>query len=337
MNKLKVSKFSLFMVVSSLLFFLLIIISLLVGRYSVSPNDAFSVISSKILGNPTEGLNTTVVWEIRLPRLILASFVGAGLAASGAAFQGCFYNPLVSPDILGVSSGAGFGASLGILLTGLSTGLTGVLAFSFGLLSVFLSWLVSRLRRSGDMLSLVLAGVIVSAVFSALMSLVKLVADVESQLPAITFWLMGSFAGATLETLKIVVVPISLGLLILIILRWRINLLTLGDEEAKSLGISPGKIRFIVIISATIITATSVMASGIVGWVGLIVPNLCRILVGADYRKLLPASCIIGAIFMLIVDFMARSVTAAEIPIGILTALIGAPFFAIVYIRGGRE
>ncbi len=336
MAERKIDKFILFMIFSLSIILCLIFLSLFVGRFYVSPNEVISVLTSKLLSSSVEEISTTVVWEIRFPRLLLAILVGAGLAASGAAFQGCFYNPLVSPDILGVSSGAGFGASLGILLTGVSTGVTSILAFAFGLVSVLLSWILSKMRKGAEMLSLVLSGIIVSAVFNALISLVKLVADTDSLLPAITFWLMGSFSGATIETIKYVAIPIILGIIALLFLRWRINLLTLGDEEAKSLGTNPGRIRLAVIISATVITATSVMAAGVIGWVGLIVPNLCRMIVGDDYRRLLPASCVVGAIFMLIVDLVARSLTAAEIPIGILTALIGAPFFALVYIRGGK-
>jgi iron complex transport system permease protein len=280
-------------------------------------------------------VENTVVWHIRIPRVLLAVLAGAGLSAAGASFQGCFHNPLVSPDILGVSAGAGFGAALGILLTSGVTGVTAVMSFAFGLTSVALSWLLSRIKKESTILSLVLSGIIVSAVFNALISLIKFVADTDSELPAITYWLMGSFANTTFKELETVFLPIVAGTIILLALRWHINVLTLGDEEAETLGINPVRIRMVIIAAATIITAATVMVTGIIGWVGLIIPNMCRMLVGADYKYLMPAACLFGAIFMLFVDFIARVITAAEIPIGILTALIGAPFFAVVYKRTG--
>ena len=272
-----------------------------------------------------------------MPRILLAMLAGAGLSVSGAAFQGCFHNPLVSPDMLGVSAGAGFGAALGILLTNETGAFTAGLSFAMGLSSVFLSWFLSRIRKDGGTLSLVLAGVIVSAVFNALISFVKLVADTDSQLPAITFWLMGSLNGTTFRVLASAVVPIAVGIGLLLAMRWQINILTLGDDEARSLGINPVRVRMLVIFCATVITAATVMVAGIIGWVGLIVPNLCRMLVGADHRKMMPVCCVTGAAFLLAVDLLARSATAMEIPLGILTALIGAPFFALVYKKGDGE
>lgn len=309
--------------------FIIGVISLLLGRYPVQPTEVVHI----LLGQAQDTTAHTVVWDIRFPRLLLAIIVGAGLSASGAAFQGCFHNPLVSPNILGVSSGAGFGAAIGILLTSDVFGITPVLTFGFGLVSVFLSWSLSRIKRESTVLSLVLSGIIVSAVFNALISLIKFVADTESQLPAITYWLMGSLANTSLGDLKLIFIPISLGIFILLALRWHINILTLGDEEAEALGVNPVKIRVIIIIASTIITAFGVMMTGIIGWVGLIIPNMCRMLVGSDYRYLMPATCFTGAGFMILVDLIARVLTPAEIPIGILTAIIGAPFFALIYIK----
>ena len=238
---------------------------------------------------------------------------------------------------MGVSAGAGFGAALGILLTSGVTTVTTTLAFTLGVTSVLLSWLFSRIQRTGGVLSLVLSGMVVSSVFQALISLIKLVADTDSQLPAITFWLMGSFSNTTFNQLRLVATCIVLGTGILLGMRWHINLLTLGDSEARGLGINPVRIRLIVIAAATMISAAAVMAAGIIGWVGLIMPNVCRMVVGADYRRLLPASCLAGAIFMISVDFVSRYLTAAEIPIGILTAIIGAPFFFIVLQRTRQD
>lgn len=297
----------------------------------MEPEQVLKILWESLWGNSENSVYKTVVWDIRLPRVLLVMLVGSGLSASGAAFQGCFHNPLVSPDILGVSAGAGFGAALGILLTSGVNGLTAGMALGFGLFSVVLSWTLAKLKSEATILSLVLSGIIVSAVFNALISLVKFVADTDSQLPAITFWLMGSFSNTTFEDLGKVFAPIAFGIGILVLIRWRINVLTLGDEEAEALGINPGKARLIIVAAVTMITASSVMVAGIVGWVGLIIPNLSRMLVGADYKHLLPASCLLGAVFLALVDFTARVLTPSEIPIGILTALIGAPFFALVY------
>ena len=321
--------FTLLLVVLLILAF----VSLFLGRYYVEPQRVLGVIWSNIFGHPEKSVCNTVVWDIRLPRVILVMLVGAGLSASGASLQGCFHNPLVSPDVLGVSAGAGFGAALGILLTSGVNGLTAIMAFGFGLLSVIISWFLSKVKRESTILSLVLSGIIVSAVFNALISLVKFVADTDSQLPAITFWLMGSFSNTTFEDLGKVFLPIIIGIVVLLAIRWRINVLTLGDEEAEALGINPASTRMIIIAATTIITASSVMVAGIIGWVGLIIPNLCRMIVGADYKYLMPASCLCGATFLIVVDFTGRVLTASEIPIGILTALIGAPFFALVYKR----
>lgn len=309
-------------------------VSLFLGRFTVPPQEVIGILLSKLLGRAEDSVNLAVVWDIRMPRILLAMLVGSGLSISGASFQGCFHNPLVSPDMLGVSAGAGFGAALGILLTNETNAVTGVFSFCVGLFSVFLSWFFSRIRKDSGTLSLVLAGVIVSSIFNALISLTKLVADTDSQLPAITFWLMGSLNGTTFRTFWIAFFPVAAGTALLLALRWRINVLTLGDDEASSLGVNPTRVRMLVVVSATVVTAATVMVGGIIGWVGLIVPNLCRMMVGSDHRRLLPASCIVGAVFLLAVDLLARSATAAEIPLGILTALIGAPFFALVYKRG---
>lgn len=307
-------------------------VSLFVGRYIISPYEVSGILLDGLRGEAGDGMEYSVVWNLRLPRTLLNCFVGAGLAVAGGAFQGIFRNPLVSPDVLGVSSGAAFGAALGILLSGMNH-LATVMALLFGIASVFMTYTLSKLRGESSTLSLVLSGMIISAVFSALISLIKYVADPYDKLPAITYWLMGSFASASYSNLQMAGIPIFLGTVVLLLLRWRINILSLGDEDAYSLGVNPVKTRRVIIIMATLITASCVTVTGVIGWVGLVIPHICRMLIGVDHMKLLPVSCVIGAAFMIIVDLIARTVTAAEIPIGILTALVGAPFFALLFKR----
>lgn len=307
-------------------------VSLFVGRYIISPYEVSGILLDGLLGEAGDGMAYSVVWNLRVPRTLLNCFVGAGLAVAGAAFQGIFRNPLVSPDVLGVSSGAAFGAALGILLSGMNH-LATVMALLFGIASVFMTYTLSKLRGESSTLSLVLSGMIISAVFSALISLIKYVADPYDKLPAITYWLMGSFASASYSNLQLAGIPIFLGTVVLLLLRWRINILSLGDEDAYSLGVNPVKTRRVIIIMATLITASCVTVTGVIGWVGLVIPHICRMLIGVDHMKLLPVSCVVGAAFMIIVDLIARTVTAAEIPIGILTALVGAPFFALLFKR----
>lgn len=307
-------------------------VSLFVGRYIISPYEVSGILLDGLLGEAGDGMEYSVVWNLRLPRTLLNCFVGAGLAVAGGAFQGIFRNPLVSPDVLGVSSGAAFGAALGILLSGMNH-LATVMALLFGIVSVFMTYTLSKLRGESSTLSLVLSGMIISAVFSALISLIKYVADPYDKLPAITYWLMGSFASASYSNLQLAGIPIFLGTVVLLLLRWRINILSLGDEDAYSLGVNPVKTRRVIIIMATLITASCVTVTGVIGWVGLVIPHICRMLIGVDHMKLLPVSCVVGAAFMIIVDLIARTVTAAEIPIGILTALVGAPFFALLFKR----
>lgn len=307
-------------------------VSLFVGRYIISPYEVSGILLDGLLGEAGDGMEYSVVWNLRLPRTLLNCFVGAGLTVAGGAFQGIFRNPLVSPDVLGVSSGAAFGAALGILLSGMNH-LATVMALLFGIASVFMTYTLSKLRGESSTLSLVLSGMIISAVFSALISLIKYVADPYDKLPAITYWLMGSFASASYSNLQMAGIPIFLGTVVLLLLRWRINILSLGDEDAYSLGVNPVKTRRVIIIMATLITASCVTVTGVIGWVGLVIPHICRMLIGVDHMKLLPVSCVVGAAFMIIVDLIARTATAAEIPIGILTALVGAPFFALLFKR----
>ncbi|WP_027625959.1 FecCD family ABC transporter permease [Clostridium lundense] len=303
-------------------------ISLFLGRFLISPLvviKTFGEIISQI-NCSSNSIETSVIANIRLPRTILSMLVGAGLSISGATFQGIFKNPLVSPDILGVNAGAAFGAVLAILFCGLNSNVT-FYAILFGIISVCITYMLSKNKESGPVLSLVLSGIIVSSVFSSLISLIKYVADPYDKLPTITYWLMGSFSKCSYDDLKFIFLPITVSIILLLMMRWRINILSLGDEEAHSLGIDPKKIRLIIIALVTIITACSVTIAGIIGWVGLVIPHISRIMFGVDHSRLLPVSCIIGAIFLTLVDIIARTATSVEIPIGILTALIGAPFF----------
>jgi iron complex transport system permease protein len=269
---------------------------------------------------------STIVWDIRLPRAILGAMVGGCLAVSGAAFQGLFRNPLVSSGILGVSSGAGFGAALAILLFS-STAPIYIFAFVFGGLAVLLSYLIGKVYNTTPTVMLVLGGVIVSSVFSALISFAKYVADPTEELPAIVFWLMGSLATARYRDIAIAGIPMAIGVIGLIAIRWRINVLSMGDKEAHSLGINTSLNKGIVIACATLATAGAVCVSGVIGWVGLVMPHIGRMLVGNDNRVLIPASLSLGACLLVLVDLLGRMITGSEIPLGILTALVGGPFF----------
>lgn len=271
-------------------------------------------------------------FNTRLPRIALALLVGCCLSAAGAAFQGTFQNPLVSPDILGASQGAALGAAIAILL-GLSSVGISLAAFAFAIATVFLVMLISSRAKGNHMLVVVLAGIMVSSLFSACVSYTKLIADPANKLPEITYWLMGSLTGAKTADLKLVALPMAAGLAALFLLRWRINILTMGDDEASTMGVNARRLRIVVMFAATLVTASSVAVSGMIGWVGLVIPHLCRMLVGCDYRKLLPASMLMGASFLLIVDDVSRLALTAEIPIGILTAFIGAPFFLYLITR----
>ena len=316
---------------------ILFVVSLFVGRYEVPPSHVIQLLAAPLVNmlpgevvhiSPTwTAAEQNVVYLIRLPRVIAAMLVGAGLAIAGAAYQGLFKNPLVSPDILGVSSGAGLGAALSILLSAGSF-MIQLSAFCFGILAVSITYLLSRFYRTTPTLILVLSGIIVGAFFTALISLTKFLADPYEKLPAITFWLMGSLASVRYTDILLIAPPLLVAAAILILIRWRINLLAVGDDEARALGIDTKRMSQIIILCSTLITAGAVCIAGIVGWVGLVVPHLGRMLVGPDYRRLMPVAILLGASYMLIIDDIARNLTNAEIPLGILTAIIGAPFFA---------
>ena len=323
--------------ISIILLVLVSFVSLFLGRYSLTPLEVFRIINEKITGVITNKTAYKVVWDIRIPRVILNILVGAGLAASGAAFQGIFQNRLVSPDILGVSNGAGFGVALAMLLGSTLPFGVAPMAFVGGIVSVLITYSISKIKKDQSTLALVLSGIVVASFFSALISLIKLVADTESVLPSITYWLMGSFVNVGYDKVIFATIFIGIGLLMLVLMRWKINVLSMGDEEAYTLGINPQKNRIVIIIACTIISATCVTVSGIIGWIGMIMPNICRECVTANNKHLLPASIVLGSLFMVTVDLIARCATAAEIPIGILTAIIGAPIFVFVFFKREGE
>ncbi|MEF2229825.1 MAG: iron ABC transporter permease [Pseudodesulfovibrio sp.] len=313
---------------------LLLGVSLCVGRYSLSPRDILAALG--LNSAEVKDVVRTVVLNIRLPRALAALLVGAGLSISGAAFQGLFRNPLVGPSILGVAQGAGFGAALGLLLGG-SLFSVNAFAFVFGIAAVACSCFIARRNTAKSMLMLVLSGIVMGAVFTALISLVKYVADPEDKLPTIVYWLMGGLSGVGYREVAFAAPVIGVGVAVLLLLRWRINILSLDDEMARSLGENTRLLRLVIIGAATIITATCVSIAGIVGWVGLLVPHIARMLFGPNHSVLLPASLSIGACYLLLIDGIARTVISAEIPLSILTALLGAPFFAWLLSRtGGR-
>lgn len=319
----------------------LFLISFSLGRYGVPPLQVAKILFTRFmelfadrgaLGRTWTEQMETVVVNIRLPRILMACLVGCSLSAAGAAFQGVFHNPMAAPDILGASSGAAFGAALAILL-GASTRMITLSAFGFGMLTVGFVMLVARRAPGARLISLILAGIMLSSLFNAGTSYIKLVADPSNQLPQITYWLMGSLSGTRLSDIPLASLPMAIGLVPLFLLRWQLNLLSLGESEARSLGVNTNRVRLMLLLSATLITAASVSFSGMIGWVGLVVPHLCRKLLGSDHRYLLPGSFLCGAAFLLLVDDVSRNLLSVEIPIGILTALIGAPFFLYLITR----
>lgn len=323
-----------------LLLVVAIILSLTVGRYTVAPADLVTLSAGWLGIGPGRDAVAEPAWRVvelvRLPRMLVGGFVGAGLALSGAVLQGVFRNPLVDPHVIGVSSGAAFGGVLAILL-GLGATALWSMAFSFGLGALVLVMVMSRRAGRSSILMLVLAGIVVSAMFSALVSLATYLADPQDTLPAIVFWLMGSFASATPERALQMVPLVTFFAAPLLLMGFRINVLSLGDEEAQALGVRPERTRWLVLCGVTGITAASVANSGIIGWVGLVVPHFARVLAGPDHRRLLPASALLGASFMLIIDTMARSLVPAEIPLGVLTAIVGAPVFMLLLHRAQNE
>ena len=334
----KQSKIKWFIII--ILPFVIFFVSLFLGRFSVDFNSVLKILSNYFFNTNYEKTWTDsaakVIIEVRFPRAVMAALIGAGLSISGATYQGMFHNPLVSPYILGVSAGASFGAALGIVLS-LPYLYIQLIAFAFGIIAVMITFFLSHVYKSTPILMLVLAGTVVSAFFQALLSAIKFTADGDEKLPAITFWLMGSLGNVSLQDLLLSIIPITVSIIGLLAIRWRINVLSMGDKEARSLGIHTERIKIVIIIFSTIITSTAVSICGIIGWVGQVIPHFCRMLVGPDHKALLPATVFVGAAYILLVDNLCRLLTATEIPIGILTAIIGAPIFAYLLrkTRGG--
>jgi len=304
-------------------------LALTVGRYPAGIGDLFNLIAAKLTGHASgvPAAATDVLLRVRGPRVLAAVMVGAALAVAGTTFQGLFRNPLVSPDLLGASSGAAFGAVLGIYFS-LDVFAIEACAFAGGLVAVGAVYAIGSAMRARDpILVLVLTGVVIGALLGSGVGLVKYIADPYNQLPAITFWLLGSLAAITASDLWPLFGPVALGTLVLVALRWRMNVMSLPDEEARALGLPTGPLRVVIIAAATLVTSASVATAGIIGWVGLVVPHIARTLVGPDFARLLPVAALLGGGFLLAIDTLARTATATEIPLGILTALVGTPFF----------
>lgn len=309
------------------------LVALCIGRFTIPIQDVITTLLMPFGVDVTEN-NEMVIWNVRLPRVLMAILIGAGLAVAGATFQSVFANPLASPDTLGVSSGAAFGAALAILFS-LNTLLVQSIAITFGLIAIAVTFILSRLKGNGNMLLIVLAGVIVSAFFTALVSGIKYVADPQEKLPEITYWLMGSLSGSSWQDLLLAAPFIVIGIIGIYLLRWRLNILMLSEEEISSMGMRVKHIRWAVIILATMIIAASVSVVGQVGWIGLVIPHIARAIVGTDHRKIIPVCISMGAAFLIVIDTISRSVIAGEVPLSILTAIIGAPLFAFLYFRKG--
>lgn len=314
-------------------------LSFVVGRYEVSLPELIYIFTAKLFHLPVTWTPAveTVIFKVRIPRILAAMMIGGALSVAGTSYQGLFKNPMVSPDILGASAGAGFGAALAILL---SVDIVGIQlsAFGFGIGAVALTFLISKAigKENSAILVLVLTGMVISTLFSSFISLTKYLADPNSKLPAITFWLMGGLSGIEDKEVKMLILPLVIGVVPLFLLRWKLNVLSLGDEEAQALGLNTAHLRLIIILSATLLTSASVAVCGMIGWIGLVIPHLTRMIVGPNHKVLIPASILVGSTFLLVVDDLARTIFPLEVPLGILTSLIGAPFFIYLLLKGKK-
>jgi iron complex transport system permease protein len=332
MRKIKVFGFFTLLLVGSL------VIALMFGRYPIGIKDVLLVLGELFNGEKSSitSVIRDIILTVRLPRAFAAILVGASLSISGAAYQGLFKNPMVSPDILGATAGAGFGASLAIMI-GLNAIWIQLYAFFFSLLAVGLVYMISlKIKNNDSVLTMVLTGLLVGTTFSSLTSAIKYIADPYDKLPSITYWLMGGLSSISREDLAKVFIPMIIGMVLLYAIRWPLNAMAFGEEEASTLGIRTNRIRLIVILATTLMTAAAVSISGIIGWVGLLVPHFTRAIVGPNHEVLLPGSLFIGAIYLLIVDTFARTLFPVEMPLGILTSLIGAPFFIYLLLNSRR-
>ncbi|AZN40790.1 FecCD family ABC transporter permease [Paenibacillus albus] len=321
-----------FYLISLVSLFVLVVAAICIGRYTIAPLDVLHTLINP--GSIDDKTIPVVIQEVRIPRVVLAVVIGAGIAVAGASLQAIFGNPLVSEEILGVSSGASFGAALGIVTIGTTLGIQ-AFAVLFGFGAMYLTYIIAKRRGRVTVLMLVLAGIITSSVFGSGVSLLKYFADPRNELPAITFWLMGSLASASKETILRTLPSILISLFFLHKYRWQLNLLSLDEDEAISLGVNVKKMRVIIIFFTTVIVAAAVSIAGVISFVGLIVPHFTRMIVGTDNKHLVPATMIMGAIFMLITDTLARSLTSSEIPLSILSSLLGVPFFIYLLRRTG--
>lgn len=317
------------------------LISMTFGQYGLTLQEVVQTIGHYFFGITPDGyqdVNEKVIINIRFPRVIAAIVIGGALATAGASYQGLFRNPMVSPDLLGASSGAAFGAAITLLFDG-SLLEVQIVAFIFGLIAVGISYSVSNIVSRGQnmILNLVLTGMVVTSLFSAFISLIKYVADTNTKLPAITYWLLGGLTSIHTSDLPMLIGPVVIGLVPLILLRYRLNVLSFGEEEARALGVNTKVIRLVNILCATLVTSASVAAGGMIGWVGLVIPHLARLLVGPNNEVVLPVSMLIGGIFLLLVDDITRVFFSAEVPLGVLTALVGAPFFLYLLAKGRKS
>lgn len=310
-----------------------VLLSFWIGYYPLSPGDVVKAFLARWgLELDMDQNAVTIFWNIRLPRILSAVFIGASLSLAGATYQGMFRNPLVSPDILGVSSGASLGAAVAILM-GSPNWLVQLSAFVGGVLAVAMSYVISRKSPHSHTLSLVLTGSMVMALCNAGVTMIKYVADPNDVLQQITFWLMGSLTKTDMESFLWSGVPMALGIAAVLLLRWRLNVLTLDEEEARSLGVNVRRYRLIFIAASTLLSASAVCLGGLIGWVGLMVPHMARALVGANSGRLLPACAMLGGTYLVLMDDLARSILSLELPIGVVTSIMGAPFFIYLILR----
>lgn len=314
--------------------FVTLIVSLCCGHYSLDPITCIKMLAGKIFGfsGTWSDLDESVLLGIRLPRILGAVAVGACLAISGASYQSVFQNPLVSPDILGVSSGACVGAALAILLH-MPKLIIMVMSFTFGILTVAATLAIPKLLKSNSNIMLVLSGIVVGGITGSAMGIIKYVADPKSELPQITYWTMGSLDGLSISVVAIAAIPIIICVLLLVRMSWWIDVISMGEKDAKTLGANVSRVRLITICCATLLTAISVCMCGTIGWVGLVIPHFARMFVGPSNTKLIPTSLMLGAIFLLAVDTIARTIAAVEVPLGIITGIVGAPFYAWLLYR----
>lgn len=321
-----------------LLFLLVVTFSFFLGKFPISMSDFFSAILNKIipLEQTWSSQVETILFKIRFPRIIMAVLIGGGISVAGATYQALFQNPMISQDILGASQGAAFGAAIGLFFS-LTYEQVISLSFLFGLLAVGAVLLVSKCLKSDSVLNVVLIGMMIGSLFNSAVSFLKLVGDPTNTLPAITYWLMGSLSSIKMQDVLFAAPLILIGMLPIFLLRWRLNVISLGEEEALSLGVNSRILRVILILSATLITASAVSVSGMIGWVGLVVPHFSRMIVGNDYRYSIPVTAILGGTFLLFVDDFSRMISTSEIPIGILTSFIGAPIFLLLIAKNNRS